>query len=434
MPDDATQRSEGLSVARAAGKPKLVAANPAPEQSPAQVEEKGRVVHIVERLQAETRRVGTLRRRPHLVVSLLICVVLPTLLGSIYYLFIASDIYVSEARFAVRSTEQQAADALGMISGLSGSQNASDSYIVADYLISRDLIRELQQRVPFRRIYADPRADYFSALDPEVSEEELLDYWKRHVDVYFDSTKHTISVEVQAFTPENAQQIATAIVDIVRNLVNDLSAGAREDAVRFASKEAARAELRVRDARKAMLSFRVAHKELDPAQSAEATLGIAAKLEGERSHLASQLASVSGYLADDAPSVQMLKARIAALQGEISRIQGQISSGGAVAEGADAEAAGSDGAMATLIGEYQDLSLNQEFAEKAYVAAMGSLERARAEANRVQSYLAIYGDPSLAQDATYPHRFLSILMIFVMCSVAWAIGGLAYLSIRDHMR
>ena len=52
---------------------------------------------------------------------------------------------------------------------------------------------------------------------------------------------------------------------------------------------------RVRGAREDMLEFRLTHNELDPTQSAEATLKIAAELQGERSRLASQLASLTGY-------------------------------------------------------------------------------------------------------------------------------------------
>jgi capsular polysaccharide transport system permease protein len=181
------------------------------------------------------------------------------------------------------------------------------------------------------------------------------------------------------------------------------------------------------------LEFRVTHNELDPTESAEATLGIAAELEGQRSRLASELASLAGYLSDDAPSVQMLKARIAALGGEIARIQGKISVG---AENAPAAVEGGDApeAMATMVGTYQELLMSQEFAEKAYTAAAAALENARAEADRTQSYLAIYGQPSIAEEAAYPRRWLNIFVVFVLASILWAIGMLGVMTVRDHIR
>jgi capsular polysaccharide transport system permease protein len=304
------------------------------------------------------------------------------------------------------------------------------------------MVEEMERRIPLRAMFA--KGDFISRLSSDVTLEDVIKYWQSHVGIYFDSTKNTISVEAQAFEAADSDRIAREIVDIVRILVNDLSAQARRDAVQFAASEVALAELRVRGARQDMLAFRVAHNELDPAQTAAATLGIAAELEGERSRLASELASLSGFLSDEAPSVQMLKSRIAALAGEISRIQSQISSGSrASSGGASSTLRGSDNAaeatpdsdaLASVIGDYQELLVSQEFAEKAYTAAMASLEHARAEATRSQSYLAIYGQPSVAEEATYPRRWLNIVLVLVLSLVLWSIGLLGVLTIRDHVR
>ncbi len=78
--------------------------------------------------------------------------------------------------------------------------------------------------------------------------------------------------------------------------------------------------------------------------------------------------------------------------------------------------------------------LNQEFAEKAYTAAMASLEHARSEASRTQSYLAIFGQPSVAEEASYPRRWLNIWVVFIVACILWAIGMLGALTIKDHVR
>lgn len=426
---------------------KLLVARTEPSRVPA--EEKSKVVHIVRRLEEETSRSRTRKRSPWMMISVLAAIGLPTFIAAIFYIFIASDRYVSEARFAVRNNETQAVDALGMITGMPSSQMTSDSYIVADYVTGRDMVQELERRLPLRAMYS--KADFFSRVSSTASLEDLVYYWGKHVDVYYDSTKNVVMLQVQAFDPEDADKLARAIVDIVRNLVNNLSAQARRDAVDYAASEVARAELRVRGARQDMLKFRVTHNDLDPTQTATATLGIAAGLAGERSKLLSDLASVSGYLADDAPSVQMLKARIKALTGEIDRIQGQVSDGSnevlpqyesttstAAAAGSDSAAAGKlaqakTDALATSVGTYQELALNQDFAEKAYTAAMASLEHARSEVTATQSYLAIYAQPSVAEEATYPRRWTNIFLVFVLSSVLWAIGMLGTLTIRDHI-
>jgi capsular polysaccharide transport system permease protein len=444
MADEASRKGEVApvavksdAVAIAPAKPKLAVATPNPVPVPN--EEANKVVHIVRRLQEETVQRQALKRYPWVPASIAVCVLLPTLVTALFYLFVASDRFVSEARFAVRSNEVKAVDALGMITGLPSSQIVSDSYIVADYIVSRDMVEGLEQRLPIRDFYR--QGDYFSRIGEGVTLEQLVEYWQEHVDVYYDSTKNTISVEVQAFNPGDADNVARQVVDMVRVLVNNLSSQARRDAVQFAASEVARSELRVRGARDDILQFRISHKDLDPAKSAEAVMGMAAQLEAERVKLASELASLSGYLSEDAPSVQILKSRIAALAGEVSRIQNQISAsadadlrGVAAAAQPGNEAGVTDpDAMASVIGKYQELTLSQEFAEKAYEAAMVSLERARAEASRTQTYLAIYGQPSIAQEAAYPYRWMNISVVLALSLVLWAIGVLGFLTIRDHV-
>ncbi len=439
MAVDATQKpSQPGTPAVAPSKPKLVTvASAAPAQAepatpappPTVTEEKNKVVHIVERLRDEVVQTQRLKKQPWLLISVLACIVLPTLLACVYYFAIAADRYVSEAGFAVRNSERQAADALGVIVGLPSSQVVSDSYIVADYVGSLEMVSALEERLPLRDMYRHENADVFSRLGAKVTQEDFVKYWQSRIDVYFDSTKQTISVEVQAFEAEHAQRIAAEIVDITSILVNELSARARRDAVQFSGKELARTELRVRAARDAVLKFRLANNELDPTLTAETTQVVTTELEGERSRLASQLASLQGYLAETAPSVQMLKARIAALDGEIARIKRQVSeptgTGGTDSLG--------KGPLASTIGEYQELLLEQEFAEKAYTAALASLDRARAEAARTQAYLAVYANPMVAEDYTYPQRWTNVFIVLVIASVLWAIGALGFMTVRDHV-
>jgi capsular polysaccharide transport system permease protein len=128
----------------------------------------------------------------------------------------------------------------------------------------------------------------------------------------------------------------------------------------------------------------------------------------------------------------MLKTRIAALDGEIGRIKRQVSepqknSAAATIDGMPSEA------LATTVGQYQELLLEQEFAEKAYTAALASLDRARAEAARTQTYLAIFANPVVAEDAAYPYRWTNVFIVLVISSVLWAIGALGFLTVRDHM-
>lgn len=59
-------------------------------------------------------------------VLALVTVVLPTALATAYFGFIASDVYISESRFVVRSPDKQTASGLGVLLKSAGFSNSGD--------------------------------------------------------------------------------------------------------------------------------------------------------------------------------------------------------------------------------------------------------------------------------------------------------------------
>ena len=97
----------------------------------------------------QDRRRPQRQRRRILLWSLGLMVLLPTALASIYFGLIASDQFVVEVRFAVRSSSGvQSGDALSLFGAIpNASSTVTDSYIVIDYLQSRELVDKLNERI-----------------------------------------------------------------------------------------------------------------------------------------------------------------------------------------------------------------------------------------------------------------------------------------------
>ena len=73
-------------------------------------------------------------------------------------------------------------------------------------------------------------------------------------------------------------------------------------------------------------------------------------------------------------------------------------------------------------------------AKEFYTSALSSLELARAEARRKQRYLLPFVEPIISDEAVEPERLYAISAIFIMLLLAYAIGGLVWAAIKDHMR
>ena len=100
------------------------------------------------------RLLTALRRR----LLFLVVVVLPTTAATVYYGFLASDVYVSESRFVIRSAQRQSsAGGIGALlqnTGLPGFQrSADDAYAVHDFILSRDALRQLDRRAAPKRAF-----------------------------------------------------------------------------------------------------------------------------------------------------------------------------------------------------------------------------------------------------------------------------------------
>lgn len=356
--------------------------------------------------------------------SLLAVCLVPTLITAVYVLFLATERYAVEAQFAVRSQESTLIDASGILGAIGGTPDpaSTDAFMVTDFLQSVDFITQMQERLDLQAIYGADTIDRLSRLDTNDNVEDTADYWRSVSEVYFDNTKGTIVLEVTAFKPEEAMFVAGQTLSLASELVNRISEESRIEALRSAREDLARAELRLRGTRLALLEFREQEQIADPVLRAGAAQELIATLEGELARVDAEIASSSAFLSETAPTMIVLQSRKASLEGQIAQARAQIG-GSSSAQGAN---------VAQVLSDFEEVQIEQEFAQEAYTLALASLEAARAEANRNQRYLAIFVQPTLPQEAKYPQAHLVIPTVFAYSFILWLIGVLIFYGIREH--
>lgn len=364
--------------------------------------------------------VGTILR-----LSFVLCVLLPTALAGIYFAFIASDQYAVEAQFAVRSKETSSGslDGLSILSGITGSTaNSADSYILKNFIESRDLVSKIDQDLNLRELYSGSGADFLAAIDAQAPVEDLVDYWRSMVTAEFDKFSGILTLEVKAFTPQDSVAVAQKVIGHSEQLVNDLSRRAREDAVAESESEVARAENRLRLARRAVAQFRGSELRLNPVATAEAREKILGELEADLTRLKTEL-SVLNTVSPNSPRVASIESQIDAVSKQISAVRSRTNENDSAAEGT----------LNQQLSQYEELQTEREFAEKAYVSSLASLEKARAEATSQTRYLSVFVEPRLPDTALYPEGLRWVVIIFIGSFLIWAIGGLIVAGVRDHV-
>ena len=358
-----------------------------------------------------------IRRRPWFALT----VIAPTLVAVLYYGVIASDIYVSEAQFIIRSTNKTSTNALGSFLqtvGLVRSQD--DTFSVQTFIMSRDAVRQLEERNNLRGVLARQEGDFvnrFPSLFGGDWFELLYKSYQSFVSVIFDSTTGISTLRVRAFRPDDAQGIAIAILEYGETLVNRLNDRARQDSIDVAKREVAVSEERVTRAQTALTTYRLRTSMLDPTAASNAALELVSKLSVELAATQAQIAEVA-KATPNSPNIASLRNRVAALEGQITEERRKI--------------VGDNDSIALKISEYERLALERQFADRALASSIGSLETARIEAQHKQLYLERVVEPNLPDYALYPRRLLSIFITLVTCLIVYGIVWLISAGFREH--
>ncbi len=359
------------------------------------------------------------------VISFVVIVVLPSLVGGVYFGLVASHQYVSEARYALRGGTAPKLDTLGALTGFPSLEIVQDTQIVLNYFQSRTIVETLQAEIDIIGMFSRPEVDYFSRLDPEKPIEKVLRYWKEMIDAEVQLPSGIVKLSVRAYTPQDAVTIARSVLEASERLVNDMNDRMRKDARGLTEVELHRARDRLAAARAAMEQARNEEGLL----SAEKALDVQnALIMGERASLLKMQQDYETqrqYVTESAPQLRALRKRIEAEQEQIARLEAQLTR--------RPDAAGETRVLSGAMNRLEYLDFERQIAEKAYSTALAGHERARLASETQLLYINTFVRPMEPQQARYPRRLLTIGILVAASLAAWgALMGFLIL-VRNHM-
>lgn len=364
------------------------------------------------------------RRHVFLIFSFFFLVFVPSVLTAFYLYTRAVDQYASDVAFSVRTEEQSSAvELLGGITDLTGSSTA-DTDILFAYLTSQELVSRVDAKVDLRAIWSKPGIDVdpVFAYDPSGTIEDLVDHWERKVTIIYDSGTGLIDLQVLAFDPDDALNIARVILEECTQMINGLSKLAQEDSISFTREELANAVERLKTARKALTQFRNLNQIVDPTIDTQNQMGLLVTLQQQLAEALISFDLLQGTAPESDPRIKQAVRLIEVIEQRITAERRKLGLG----------ESGSGEAFANIVGEYEGLVVDREFAEAAYVAALASHDSALAEVRKQSRYLAAHVKPTLAQKAEFPERLRILSLLVLFSFFVWAIFCLIYYSIRDR--
>jgi capsular polysaccharide transport system permease protein len=349
-------------------------------------------------------------------------VLAPTVLASVYFGLLASDVYVSESRFVVRSPQQQMKAGLfdQLLQGTGFSRAQDDTYSVKDFILSRDALKELDATLGMRKLYASRHIDIFDrfpGLRWDDSFERFYLYYGKHVDVDYDPASSISVLTVRAFTAQDAYNINRSLLDMSERLVNNLNDRSRQDLIRFAETDVQVAADKAHNASLALLAFRSKQAIFAPDTQAGIQLEGVAKLQEDFIATEAELAQIT-KLSPNNPQIPGLRSRAETLRKAIAAEAAKVTS--------------NKGSLSAQAPEFERLALESGTADKLLETAITELESARSEAARKQLYLERLVQPNLPDKAMEPRRIRWTFTVFLLGLISWGVVSLLLASIREH--
>ena len=351
---------------------------------------------------------------PWVPVLFVICFVLPALAGAIYYGLIASDRYVTEARFAIRpaigSAEKATPDSVGTNAGVPQQMIAQDTLITYSYILSRPMVETIQKQLPVREWFGRDSIDFLSRFDADKPVEKFIKYWKQRVEVDVESSSGIMSLWVEAFDPDESLAISKAVLKEAERMVNELSMTARNDALAESNRELKLADERLRKVSLAVRDLRNREGVLDAQKSNEANLKVISELRANRINLAVQLAIGQRDLGPESRRIMDLKQQIRDIDENVARIEKASAT-------QDPE---QKRVLSEALTRFEALENERKNATKYYELVLAAHERARIVAARQIEFFSPIVQPVRAESSTQPRRLLMTSLIAAGAALLFA--------------
>ena len=380
-------------------------------------------------------------------------VVLPMLIGSLYLIVFAAPRFASSTSFIVRAvassaplqTAAAAATAIGRSSagavaaagqttvvgqqptgaaaqetsagqqtmasavqqpGATGESTIAqeETYSINAYLTSRDVVDRLSKNNRLRAILSRPEGDFlfrFPNFWLPDNEEFLYQRFLWMVSARVDSYTMISTVEVNAFEPQDAHALATAMLEYAEGLVNEMNQRAYEDGTAAAERLVAEARKEFDAAEAQLKAYRNATGSIDPQAVGESKLKVIEALWTQLAQIQATIAQQRA-ITPTSPNLAPLEAQAESYREEIEKRKREI--------------AGTSGSEVDKLATYEQLTTRASLAASALAFAVAQREQARQDAERQHFFIQVISRPNLSLDyARYPRVALDLAALLAIC-------------------
>lgn len=343
------------------------------------------------------------------------------LLSSFYVVFLKSELYESKTALIVRDMSQTpTASTLGLsLLGMGSSSQLQDSKIVEEYLKSLDVYQLVDRKFNLTQHYKSDAIDFVERLSEDATTEEVLAFYNKHLNVYYDETSGILSVAFAHVAPKKAQEILEFLVQNVDFQINEFNRKKALKQLSFVEVEFGKAKEKMENSSALLEAYQNEHLLLDPSAEASSSSGIIAELEGRLTQKKIEYATKKSYLNED--NFELIN-----LQNEIKQITKSIVKTKQTLTGNE------ENPLNKVLIEYEKLKMELEFNTEVYKNALIQLETTKIDVAKNAKTLSILSKPNLPDGYTYPNKPKAFITILILTLLMYGIFSMLSQIIKDH--
>ncbi|MGI9414032.1 MAG: hypothetical protein ACR2PM_10200 [Hyphomicrobiales bacterium] len=346
-------------------------------------------------------------------------VVVPMVVIMAYLLLIASDQYVSEGSIIISEERSSSSNVDLSFLGLSNSAADNDALVLKSFVLSKDMLAFLNEKLSIRAHYGAGKIDYVSKLDGDATAEEFFEYYQDKVFVEYDREAKLLTLTVRAFDRKFAQDMVQKIIERSEEFIDALNDKISREQLRFFETELVRSERKLQKIKAQLVAFQYRHRIFSTEAEGETIIATISALETQVAQKQSELKGKLTFASDTSPQVVALRTEISALKAQIDSEKERLTGGGSIS-------------LAQIDSEYREIKLNAEFVTNLYKSNLSALEAARIEAARKLKFLIVVSEPSLADESEHPDEVYIGITALLVCLMLFAISSVVIAIIREH--
>ena len=342
------------------------------------------------------------------------------IIGSIYILFIKSELFESNSNVIIKSLNTKSANLGGFSFLIPNTESSQDVFILQTYIESFDELNKLNKKFNLKKHYSSDKIDIIERLKPWNTKEDFLKIYQNRLVFIYDQQSGVITIGFLHINPKKSYEIVKQLIKDANEQLNYYNKLIAKKQLKFITEEVKKNKKVLKESIKQIENFQNKHVLLDPTQTATSEFALLSNLKATLIQKKAQLNELSQYMNPKSFEIIRLKGEIKNLEKTITKTKKGLTNP-------------KKKALNIYILEFERLKGLVELNKELYKQSLIQLEQLKSEVNKNSKILLEITKPTISQSYKYPEKFKDIVTLFLILALLYGVIVLIRAIIKEHI-